>query len=111
MYVAVNSKFRVNEFCYCCYLSIAVGGKFPADKLKDEEVTAYRDLERQKMNRGLNEYLLFCAQLGVIFLLPLFFLQIKLVLLKALEETIPCIIRSPKFKMLDIFDIELINCL
>ncbi|MCL7039152.1 hypothetical protein MKW94_002154, partial [Papaver nudicaule] len=42
-----------------------MGGKFPADKCKDEEVTAYRDLERQKMVRSLKEYLLFCAQNGV----------------------------------------------
>ncbi|OVA14018.1 Protein kinase domain [Macleaya cordata] len=42
-----------------------MGGKFPADKLKPEEVTAFRDLERQKMIRSLNEYLLICSQVGV----------------------------------------------
>ncbi|KAI3920206.1 hypothetical protein MKX01_017863 [Papaver californicum] len=41
-----------------------MGGKFPASQCKDEEVTAYRDLERQKMVKSLKEYLLLCAQAG-----------------------------------------------
>ncbi|KAI3974962.1 hypothetical protein MKX01_005073 [Papaver californicum] len=42
-----------------------MGGKFPASQCKDEEVMAYRDLERQKMVRSLKEYVLLCAQVGV----------------------------------------------
>ncbi|KAI3959665.1 hypothetical protein MKW92_017797 [Papaver armeniacum] len=42
-----------------------MGGKFPASQCKDEEVTAYRNLERQKMVKILKEYLLLCAQVGV----------------------------------------------
>ncbi|RZC72602.1 hypothetical protein C5167_048080 [Papaver somniferum] len=42
-----------------------MGGKFPASQCKDEEVTAYRDLERQKMVKSLKEYVLLCASVGV----------------------------------------------
>ncbi|KAJ9681459.1 hypothetical protein PVL29_020364 [Vitis rotundifolia] len=41
-----------------------MGGKFPASKLKEQEVRAYRDLERQDMHKILNDYLLICRQAG-----------------------------------------------
>ncbi|KAL6323104.1 hypothetical protein AAG906_027365 [Vitis piasezkii] len=42
-----------------------MGGKFPASKLKEQEVKAYRDLERQDMHKILNDYLLICRKAGV----------------------------------------------
>ncbi|RVW47022.1 U-box domain-containing protein 33 [Vitis vinifera] len=44
---------------------IPMGGKFPASKLKEQEVKAYRDLERQDMHKILNDYLLICRKAGV----------------------------------------------
>lgn len=46
-----------------------VGTRFPASSLKDQEVRAYREIERQNMNKILDEYLLLCRRMGVIFLL------------------------------------------
>ncbi|XP_019051385.1 PREDICTED: U-box domain-containing protein 33-like [Nelumbo nucifera] len=42
-----------------------MGGKFPASKVKEQEVRAYRELERAKMNGVLDEYLSTCAKEGV----------------------------------------------
>ncbi|XP_057476986.1 U-box domain-containing protein 32-like [Actinidia eriantha] len=39
--------------------------KFSVDKLKHQVVKAYRELERQKMNKVLKQYLLILAQIGV----------------------------------------------
>nr|DAD47347.1 TPA_asm: hypothetical protein HUJ06_017284 [Nelumbo nucifera] len=43
-----------------------VGAKFPASKVKEEEVRAYRQLERQKMHDILNEYLALCTNHGIL---------------------------------------------
>ncbi|KAM0942055.1 putative protein kinase RLK-Pelle-RLCK-IXb family [Dioscorea sansibarensis] len=40
-----------------------MGSKFPASQLAEQHVKAYRQVEKQKMNKGLDEYLLFCSQL------------------------------------------------
>ncbi|KAK8979925.1 hypothetical protein V6N11_066124 [Hibiscus sabdariffa] len=42
-----------------------MGTKFPASKLKENRVNAYREDERQQMQGILNEYLLICLQRGV----------------------------------------------
>ncbi|XP_028770412.1 U-box domain-containing protein 33 isoform X2 [Neltuma alba] len=42
-----------------------MGTKFPASALKDQEVEAYRETERQNMHKILNEYLLICQRMGV----------------------------------------------
>ncbi|KAE8709411.1 U-box domain-containing protein 33 [Hibiscus syriacus] len=42
-----------------------MGTKFPASKLKEQEVKAYWDIERKQMQDILNEYLLICLQRGV----------------------------------------------
>ncbi|XP_028790027.1 U-box domain-containing protein 33 isoform X1 [Neltuma alba] len=42
-----------------------MGTKFPASSLKEEEVEAYRELERQNMHKNLDEHLLFCSRMGV----------------------------------------------
>ncbi|XP_008232891.1 PREDICTED: U-box domain-containing protein 33 [Prunus mume] len=43
----------------------SIGGWFPASSLKDEEVRAYREIERQNMNKILEDYLRICRQMGV----------------------------------------------
>ncbi|KAK9147482.1 hypothetical protein Scep_006239 [Stephania cephalantha] len=42
-----------------------MGTKFPASKLNEEEVAAYRVLEKGKMQNALNECILYCAGFGV----------------------------------------------
>ncbi|KAK6920117.1 U-box domain [Dillenia turbinata] len=42
-----------------------LGVKFPASKLEKQEVRAYRELERQKMQKLLDEYLQICQKAGV----------------------------------------------
>ncbi|KAL5727435.1 non-specific serine/threonine protein kinase [Ranunculus cassubicifolius] len=42
-----------------------MGAKFPANKLGEQEVRAYRNVELEKMHKMLNEYLFMCTQLGV----------------------------------------------
>ncbi|KAB1214360.1 U-box domain-containing protein 33 [Morella rubra] len=42
-----------------------MGTKFPASSLKEQEVWAYRKLERQNMQKILDEYLLICGRMGV----------------------------------------------
>ncbi|XP_050249608.1 U-box domain-containing protein 33-like isoform X4 [Quercus robur] len=42
-----------------------MGAKFPANTMKERELRAYRELERQKMQKILDEYLLICRQMGV----------------------------------------------
>ncbi|KAE8660472.1 U-box domain-containing protein 33 [Hibiscus syriacus] len=42
-----------------------MGTKFPASKLKEQEVKAYWEFERRQMQDILNEYLLICLQRGV----------------------------------------------
>ncbi|XP_041028646.1 U-box domain-containing protein 33-like [Juglans microcarpa x Juglans regia] len=41
-----------------------MGTKFPASSMKEQEVRAYRELEKQNMQKILNEYLLICRQMG-----------------------------------------------
>ncbi|KAI9089968.1 hypothetical protein K1719_028938 [Acacia pycnantha] len=41
-----------------------MGAKFPASALKDQEVEAYRETERQTMHDILNEYFLICQRMG-----------------------------------------------
>ena len=40
-------------------------GYFPADRLAQEEVKAYREKERRKMSKVLDEYVLLCQKAGV----------------------------------------------
>ncbi|KAJ8900520.1 hypothetical protein K2173_025297 [Erythroxylum novogranatense] len=42
-----------------------MGGKFPASSLTEEEVLAYREIERKEMHQMLEEYLRFCYRMGV----------------------------------------------
>ncbi|OIW21427.1 hypothetical protein TanjilG_03461 [Lupinus angustifolius] len=42
-----------------------MGAKFPASSLKEQEVQAYREIERQSMHKTLDEYLRTCQQMGV----------------------------------------------
>ncbi|XWS46100.1 hypothetical protein CRYUN_Cryun14cG0034500 [Craigia yunnanensis] len=42
-----------------------MGTKFPASKLKEQEVNAYWEIERQEMLKILDKYLLLCLQTGV----------------------------------------------
>jgi hypothetical protein len=42
-----------------------VGTKFPASSMKEQEVRAYREIERQNMQKILDAYLLFCGKMGV----------------------------------------------
>ncbi|XP_057435649.1 U-box domain-containing protein 33-like isoform X2 [Lotus japonicus] len=42
-----------------------MGAKFPASSLKDQEVRAYREIERQNMHKTLDEYLRICQRMGV----------------------------------------------
>lgn len=43
-----------------------MGGKFPASSLKQQQVNAYRMLEKEKMNKSLNDYITISSQLKVI---------------------------------------------
>ncbi|KAF8412249.1 hypothetical protein HHK36_000209 [Tetracentron sinense] len=42
-----------------------MGGKFPVNKLEEQEVRAYQELERQNMHKILNGYIFVCARVGV----------------------------------------------
>ncbi|KAJ7951146.1 putative U-box domain-containing protein kinase family protein [Quillaja saponaria] len=42
-----------------------MGTRFPASSLKQTEVVAYREMERQKMHKNLDEHLLFCRKMGL----------------------------------------------
>lgn len=42
-----------------------MGTKFPASSMKEQEVEAYREIERQLMQKTLDEYLLICRRMGV----------------------------------------------
>ncbi|XP_057454645.1 U-box domain-containing protein 33-like isoform X2 [Lotus japonicus] len=42
-----------------------MGAKFPASALKEQEVEAYREVERQDMHKTLDAYLLICQRMGV----------------------------------------------
>ncbi|OMP00407.1 hypothetical protein COLO4_12716 [Corchorus olitorius] len=42
-----------------------MGTKFPANKLKEKEVKAYWEFERQEMQKTLDKYLMLCFQRGV----------------------------------------------
>lgn len=50
-----------------------VGAKFPASSLKEQEVRAYREIERQNMHKTLDEYLRICYRMGVIVILLLLY--------------------------------------
>ncbi|KAL4621989.1 hypothetical protein ACB092_06G264900 [Castanea dentata] len=41
-----------------------MGTRFPASTLTEQEVRAYREIERQNMQKILDEYLLFCRKIG-----------------------------------------------
>jgi len=59
-----------------------VGAKFPASSLKDQEVQAYREMERQNVHKTLDEYLRICQRMGVIFIVMLYayeFLEVNLI--------------------------------
>ncbi|KAK9910410.1 hypothetical protein M0R45_034375 [Rubus argutus] len=42
-----------------------MGTKFPASQMKDQEVRAYREIERQNMHKILDDYLRICRHMGV----------------------------------------------
>ncbi|WJX82980.1 hypothetical protein P8452_65677 [Trifolium repens] len=42
-----------------------MGAKFPASSLKDQEVQAFREIERKNMHKTLDEYLRICQRMGV----------------------------------------------
>ncbi|KAG1355025.1 U-box domain-containing protein 33 [Cocos nucifera] len=42
-----------------------LGGRFPASSLQPQQVNAYRQIERDKMNKSLDEYIALCSQLKV----------------------------------------------
>lgn len=42
-----------------------VGGKFPTSALKEEQVQAYWEEEKQNVHRTLDEYLQICQRMGV----------------------------------------------
>ncbi|CAL0315073.1 unnamed protein product [Lupinus luteus] len=42
-----------------------MGAKFPASSLEEQEVEAYREIERQSMHKTLDEYLHICQRMGV----------------------------------------------
>ncbi|KAI4328794.1 hypothetical protein L6164_021123 [Bauhinia variegata] len=42
-----------------------MGTKFRADSLQEQQVQAYRDVERKDMHKNLDEYLLICQKMGV----------------------------------------------
>ncbi|KAJ1408635.1 Rossmann-like alpha/beta/alpha sandwich fold [Sesbania bispinosa] len=42
-----------------------MGAKFPASSLKEQEVRAFREIERQDMHKTLDEYLRICQRMGV----------------------------------------------
>ena len=44
----------------------AVGGKFPASQLSEQELAVYRHREKQKMYKNLSLYLDICARAKVI---------------------------------------------
>lgn len=46
-------------------LCTAVGTKFHASSLKEQEVRAYREIERQEMHKILDGYLFICRKMGV----------------------------------------------
>ncbi|KAJ1379995.1 hypothetical protein SESBI_46414 [Sesbania bispinosa] len=41
-----------------------MGAKFPASSLKEQEVRAFREIERQNMHKTLDEYLRICQRMG-----------------------------------------------
>jgi hypothetical protein len=43
----------------------AVGTRWPASSLQENEVRAYREIQRLNMNKILIEYLFICRQMGV----------------------------------------------
>ncbi|KAI0528685.1 hypothetical protein KFK09_001227 [Dendrobium nobile] len=42
-----------------------LGAKFPASQLKEQEVIAFQQLDREKMNKSLDDYLLVCSELKI----------------------------------------------
>lgn len=65
IYRLYDFHFMMMVFNLLIWLFI-VGAKFPASSLKEQEVRAYREIERQSMHKTLDEYLLFCRRMGVI---------------------------------------------
>ncbi|XP_061341300.1 U-box domain-containing protein 33-like isoform X2 [Gastrolobium bilobum] len=43
-----------------------LGAKFPVSALKEQEVLAYREIERQDMHKTLDDYVLTCQKMGVV---------------------------------------------
>lgn len=67
---------------------IPVGGKFPAHKIKRQVVEEYRQHEREKMHKCLDDYMTVCSELKVQFTFLVkfvIFLKHKLSLKKILE--------------------------
>lgn len=52
---------------YKSYFLVIVGTRFPASSVKEQEVQAFREIERQNMHKTLDDYLLICQRMGVIY--------------------------------------------
>lgn len=65
------SLFVVCQILVLMFNSVlfVVGTKFPVSSLKDQQVRAHWEVERQNMYKILHEYLLLCCRMGVIFFL------------------------------------------
>lgn len=66
------------HFGFAIVLCTAVGAKFHESSLEEQEVRAYREIERKNMHKMLDEYLLFCQQMRVYVLLSFYHLLILL---------------------------------
>ncbi|KAA8520639.1 hypothetical protein F0562_014895 [Nyssa sinensis] len=57
---------HMHAYVYIIFIfGFVVGTKFPISKLEEQEVRAYREIERQNMHKLLDEYSLICDQAGV----------------------------------------------
>ena len=72
MYYEYDDYFKLHtSFTWCNYkltLSshyLSVGSKFHASKLRQEQVSAYRQYEREKVEKHLDEYIHQCSKMKV----------------------------------------------
>lgn len=78
-----------------------MGTKFPASKVKEQEVKAYREIGRQEMQKNLDKYLLLCLQSGVLVsswtlvytvVIQLQFILVEFVILRRKEQLLSTLI-------------------
>lgn len=65
--MVLYSYFKLAIFV--TWFLFAVGTKFPVSQMEEQEVRAYREIEREDMHKLLQEYSMICEQAGVYFLL------------------------------------------